>query len=120
MGPQAGEGRGLRPQCIEPLRNRIAGREARILEIVVPAEALCPAIAEPSVEAERRELQRTQLSQQRMLLGSADDVLFVTQSGDQRRVEQQVHAANSSFSSDGLSSGASWSKVHCLGSLSGR
>ena len=54
------------------------------------------------------------------LLRFAERRLATFEAGDQRLIEHQAHAPNSSFSCEGLSSGASWSKVHCCGLLSGR
>src|SRR5206468_2128659 len=92
----------------------------RVFEIVAPAEALGAAVAEPSMKAERRQLQLHQAIEQGTFLALAYESLLIIEAADQGRVEQQAHTPKSSFSSHGRSSAASWSKVHCFGSLSGR
>ena len=66
------------------------------------------------------DLARAEPRQQGSLIPGADEFFPVPQPLDQRRFEQQAHIPNNSLISDGRSSGASWSKVHCFGSLSGR
>ena len=67
-----------------------------------------------------------QMVEDASLLLAADEVLAIVEAGDQRlggRPPEEVglaHAPNSSAISDGFSSGASCSNVHCFGALSGR
>ncbi len=64
------------------------------------------------MEAEGREIHRVQPLDEHSLLSLADEPPAIVEAGDERRVEQQAHVANSSSSSDGLSSGASCWYVH--------
>src|SRR5947209_326161 len=117
-GPNTGKVSCSFAQRLQPLRGWLRGREARIVEIVTPPETLCFAIASPAVEAERRQIDGGQPFYQLPLFRFADDLLLVSQPLDERCVKQQAHGPNSSLSSDGLSSGASCSNVHCFASLS--
>ncbi len=58
VGSEARKSRRLFAQWKQPVGQRIRRPEARIIEIVAPAEALRLAVAQPSVEAERREFER--------------------------------------------------------------
>src|SRR4051794_29923536 len=61
---EACEGGGPFPKRLQPVRNRLGGREARVLEIVAPAEALRPPVADEAVEAERRQFERLKTGKQ--------------------------------------------------------
>ena len=56
------------------------------------------------------------------LLLAPDELIAIVQAGDERLGEQVGlgHPSNNSLISEGLSSGASCSNVHCFGALSGR
>src|SRR6185312_4036823 len=101
----SGDGRGAFAQRLQPVGDRLSPGEARVIEVVAPAEALRLAVAEPAVEAERRQLEQHQAVDELFLVRLGDDLLFILETADQRLVEQQAHAPNSSLSSDGRSSG---------------
>ena len=107
IGPHSCKGCRAFTQWLKPFGNRIGRSEARVIEIVSPAEAPPAAIAEPAMEAEGCEIQRIEPADQRTFLSLADDVVLVSEAIDERRIEQQAHEPNSSLSSEGLSSGAS-------------
>src|SRR6478672_7901569 len=66
---------------VEPIGDRIGRREARVVEVVAPAEALRPAVAEPAVESERRHLELAELAAQRRLLRFIDETFLVAKPG---------------------------------------
>ena len=114
--------RGSVAKRLKPVRNRLGGGEARILEVVPPAEGLRLAVPQPAVKPERRKIERVEPRDQFIMFGLRDEPGPILEPGDQRFGKQVSLAPepNSSLSSDGRSSGASCSNVHCLGSLSGR
>src|SRR5256885_6225512 len=103
----AGERGGFLAQRLQPIRNGFGGTETCIVEIVAPAEALGPAVPEPAMEAERREVERGQPAEQCAFFRLTDEMLAIVETHDQGRVEQHAHPPNSSLSSDGRNSGAS-------------
>src|SRR5207253_505944 len=96
---EAGEGGDPFPKRLQPVRNGLGGREARVLEIVAPAEALRPPVADEAVEAERRQFERLKTAKQLSLLGLADHCILILKPRYERRSEQQAHAANKCLSS---------------------
>ena len=72
----------LGPQRREPCRDRLRAGEARIVEIVAPAEAVRLAVAEPAVEAERREIELRQLLDQRPLFAFGNQLFAIVEAGD--------------------------------------
>ena len=87
---QAREGCGGFAERVKPARNGLSGREARILEVVAPAEALRLAIAEPAMEAEWGKFGGDEMLDERLFFGPANDLLAVAETRDQRRVEEQL------------------------------
>ena len=74
---QSCECRRLRPNAVEPGRDRLGASEARIVEVVPPAEAHRLAMAEPAVEAKRREIERHQSIDQLAFFGLPDHFLAI-------------------------------------------
>lgn len=107
---------------LQPAWNGFGRLEACVVEIVPPPEAVRLAVPGPSLKTERTEIHRFKLSEQLPFLLPADEVLSILHASDQRFHEQirLRHEPNSSAISDGFSSGASCSNVHCFGDLSGR
>ncbi len=104
----------------EPRRDRLGWSEAGVVEVVAPAETLGFAVAEPAVEAERRDVERFDPRDQRTLLSLADEGLAILKPGDQRLVEQTGSSGEQLLELGWAQLGASWSNVHCRGNLSGR
>ena len=90
---EAGEPRRLRAHRQQPLGNRLRWREARRFEIVAPAERGGQALAEPSLEAERRQFRRVDRRDQGLFLARCDDTVRLRQTRESRQFEQvRLHA----------------------------
>ena len=64
-----------RAHRMQPVGNWIGRREAGVVEIVAPAEAPGLAVADPAVEAERRQVERLEAADQLGFFALADEVL---------------------------------------------
>src|SRR5262249_12786984 len=115
-----GEFRRLFAKRLKPVGNRLGPSEARVVEVVTPAETLRLPVPQPAMEAEGCEIEAMKPRQELFLLCRIDKLLIIAEAQNQRLVEQQAPLPNSSFSCECFSSGASCSNVHCFGSLSGR
>src|SRR5262249_44811025 len=85
---QAREPRGLLPQWQQPCRHRVRRAEARLVEVIAPAEGGGEPLALPPVIAKRRQRRRVDSGNQRLLLAWPNDVICLGKAGQVRLVEQ--------------------------------
>lgn len=87
-GCQPGEAGGPCLQRLQPIRNRVGGREHARLEIIAPALAVGEPLARPLLEAERAQLGMVDRGDQRLLIERRDERLRISEPGRQRCAEQ--------------------------------